>query len=177
MVKKGAVLNNVLHRKLPCGLGKMLGRSLDSEDRRRGEFGNGGPAAATRARTPAIVRLGLINKRLGELLWCTRKSSEACGGVGVNGRKVCTGGANGRTVELGWRCARAKEPLGRVFIDAGGRLGGPGVNHVPGARAAWAARRGDVRRSGGPMASGGWHAGEWETATWHRPSAHGRHAQ
>jgi hypothetical protein len=58
-VKKGAVLNNVLHRKLPCGLGKMLGRSLDSAGRRRGELGDGGPAA--------IVRLGLINKRLGEV--------------------------------------------------------------------------------------------------------------
>jgi hypothetical protein len=31
-VKKGAMLNNVLHQKLPCVLGKMLGRSLDSED-------------------------------------------------------------------------------------------------------------------------------------------------
>jgi hypothetical protein len=61
-VKKGAMLNNVLHRKLPCGLGKMLGRSLDSEDRQRGELGNGGPAAAAEARAPAIVRLGLINK-------------------------------------------------------------------------------------------------------------------
>jgi hypothetical protein len=66
-VKKGAVLNNVLHRKLPCGLGKMLGRSLDSEDRRRGELGNGGPAAAAEARALAIVRLGLIDKRLGKV--------------------------------------------------------------------------------------------------------------
>jgi hypothetical protein len=66
---------------------------------------------------------------------------------------------------------------GRVFIDAGGRLGGPGVDHVAGARAAWAARRGNVRLSGGPMASGGWHAGEWEAATWHRSSAHGHHTQ
>jgi hypothetical protein len=48
-VKKGAMLNNVLHRKLPCGLGKMLGRSLDSEDQRRGELGNGGLAATAEA--------------------------------------------------------------------------------------------------------------------------------
>jgi hypothetical protein len=61
-VKKRAVLNNVLHRKLPCGLGKMLGWSLDSEDRRRGELDNGGPTAAAEARAPAIVRLSLINK-------------------------------------------------------------------------------------------------------------------
>jgi hypothetical protein len=65
-------------------------------------------------------------------------------------------------------CAREDRP---------GAVIGLGVNHVAGARAAWAARRGDVRRSGGPMASGGWHACEWEAATWHRPSAHGRHAQ
>jgi hypothetical protein len=61
--------------------------------------------------------------------------------------------ANGRArcrmrvcVRSGW---------GWVFIDAGGRLGGFGVNHIAGARAAWAARHGDVRRSGGSMASGG----------------------
>jgi hypothetical protein len=62
VVKKRSVLNNVLHRKLPCGLGKMLGRSLVSKDRWRGELGNGGPAAAVEARAPMIVRLGLINK-------------------------------------------------------------------------------------------------------------------
>jgi hypothetical protein len=77
-----------------------------------------------------------------------------------------------------WRMrVHARSDRGWVFIDAGGRLGGLEVNHIAGARAAWAARRDDVRRSGGPMVSGGWHAGEWETATWHRPSAHGRHAQ
>jgi hypothetical protein len=66
-VEKGAMLNNVLHRKLPCGLGKMLGRSLGAEDRRRGELDNGGLAAAAGARAPAIMQLGLINKHLGEL--------------------------------------------------------------------------------------------------------------
>jgi hypothetical protein len=73
--------------------------------------------------------------------------------------------------------ARARRSgRGRVFIDAGGRLGGPEGNHVAGAHAAWATRRDDVRRTSGPMASGGWHAGEWTTAPWHRPSAHRRHA-
>jgi hypothetical protein len=62
------MLNNVLHLEPPSGLGKMLGRSPGAEDRRRGEFGGGGPAAAAGARAQAIVRLGLINKRLGELL-------------------------------------------------------------------------------------------------------------
>jgi hypothetical protein len=67
-VKTRAGLNHVLHVKLPCGLGKMLGRRLGSEDQRRGELGDGGSAAAAETRAPAIVRLGLINKRLGELL-------------------------------------------------------------------------------------------------------------
>jgi hypothetical protein len=62
------MLNNVLHRELPSGLGKMLGRSPGADDRRRGELGGGGPAAAAGARTLAIVRLGLINKQLGVLL-------------------------------------------------------------------------------------------------------------
>jgi hypothetical protein len=49
-VKIGAGLNNVLHWKLPCSLGKVLGGSLGLENRRRGELGNGGPAAAAEAR-------------------------------------------------------------------------------------------------------------------------------
>jgi hypothetical protein len=67
-VREGVMLNNVPPRELPCGLGKMLGRSTGEEDRRRGELDGGGPAAAAGARAPAVVRLGLINKRLGELL-------------------------------------------------------------------------------------------------------------
>jgi hypothetical protein len=61
------MLNNVLPRELPCGLGKTLGRSPGAEDRQRGKLVGGGPAAAAGARAPVIVRLGLINKRLGEL--------------------------------------------------------------------------------------------------------------
>jgi hypothetical protein len=67
-VRERAMLNNVLHRKPPCGLGTALGRSLGTEDRQRGELDGSGPAAAAGARAPAIVRLGLINKQLGELL-------------------------------------------------------------------------------------------------------------
>jgi hypothetical protein len=45
--------------------------------------------------------------------------------------------------------ARASEERpGRVFIGAGGQLGGGGVNHVTGTRAASAARHDDVRQSG-----------------------------
>jgi hypothetical protein len=72
--------------------------------------------------------------------------------------------------------ARGKRP-GRVYKGAGGRLRGRGVNHVAGARAAWAARRCDVRRGGRPMACGGWHAGKWELATWRRPNTRDRHPQ
>jgi hypothetical protein len=61
---KGALLNNVLHRVLPCGLGKTLGRSPAAEDRRRGELDGGGSAAAAGARAPVIVGLDLINKWL-----------------------------------------------------------------------------------------------------------------
>jgi hypothetical protein len=64
--KERTGLNHVLHGELPCDLGKMLSGWLGSEDRRRGEFG--GPAAAAGARAPAIVRLGLINKQLEEVL-------------------------------------------------------------------------------------------------------------
>jgi hypothetical protein len=58
-VRERTGLNHVLHGELPCGLEKMLGGRLGSEDRRRGEFGGGGPAAVAGARSPAIVRLGL----------------------------------------------------------------------------------------------------------------------
>jgi hypothetical protein len=65
--------------------------------------------------------------------------------------------------------ARGKRP-GRVYKGAGGRLRGRGVNHVAGARAAWAARRCDVRRGGsqwraavGSPASGNWPPGAVQT--------------
>jgi hypothetical protein len=91
MVWEKAMLNNVLPRELPCGLGKTLGRSPSAEDRWRGELGGGGPAVAAGARAPTIVGLSLINKRLGELLWCTRKGLGACRGEGVEWREVRTG--------------------------------------------------------------------------------------
>jgi hypothetical protein len=78
-VREGAGLNHVLHEELPCDLGKALGRSPGLENRRRGELDSGGPAVAVGTQAPAIVRLGLTNKRLGELLGCTRKSLGARG--------------------------------------------------------------------------------------------------
>jgi hypothetical protein len=100
--------------------------------------------------------------------------------VGVRastGGRFAPGDTNGGQRSSGGGVCGRRSDRGRVFIVAGGRLGGPGVNHVAGARAAWAARCGDLRRTSGPMVSGGWHAGEWNSATWHHPSAHVRHAQ
>jgi hypothetical protein len=114
-VKEGVMLNNVLRRELPCGLGKTLGRSPGAEDRRRGKLDGGGPATAAGARAPAIMRLGLINKRLGEPLWCIRKSWGACGGEGVDGREVRTGRRQWRTVGLGSGCACAQGAAGAGF--------------------------------------------------------------
>jgi hypothetical protein len=57
-VGEGAMLNNVLRRELPCGLGKALGRSPGAKDRRSGELGGGSPAAAAEARAPASRQLG-----------------------------------------------------------------------------------------------------------------------
>jgi hypothetical protein len=57
-VRGKAMLNNALPRELPCDLEKMLGRPLGAEDRRRGELGGGGPAAAAGARAPASRKLG-----------------------------------------------------------------------------------------------------------------------
>jgi hypothetical protein len=100
-------------------------------------------------------------------------------GEDVDGKEVRTGGTNGgrRGSVAGARARAREERPGVSFYSRWGRLRGCGVNHVAGAHAAWAARHGDVRRSGDPMARGGWHAGEWETATWRRPSAHKRHQQ
>jgi hypothetical protein len=110
--REEAMLNNALPRELPCGLGKTPGRSPGAEDRRRGELGGGDPAAATGTRAPAIVRLGLINKRLGELLGCTRKSLSARGSGGVDWREVHTGGANGGTTVARCGCACARGTVG-----------------------------------------------------------------
>jgi hypothetical protein len=72
-VREGPGLNHVLHGKLPCDPEKALGRSLSVEKRQRGELDGGGPATAAGTRVPARGWLGLINKQLGEVLWCTRK--------------------------------------------------------------------------------------------------------
>jgi hypothetical protein len=111
-VRENAMLNNVLPRELPCGLGKALGRSPGAEDRRRGELSGGGPAAAAGTRAPAIVRLGLINKRLRELLGCARKSLSAHGSGGVDWREVHTGGANGGTAVARDGCACTRGAIG-----------------------------------------------------------------
>jgi hypothetical protein len=114
-VREGAILNNVLHQEPPCGLAKALGRSPGAEDRRRGELDGGGPAAAAGARAPAIMRLDLINKRLGELLWCTRESLGAWVGEDVDGKGVRTGLRQCRTAGLGGGCACERGATGAGF--------------------------------------------------------------
>jgi hypothetical protein len=81
----GAGFNNVLHRKLPCGLWKVLGGSLGLEDRQRGELGNGGPAAAAGARAPASKQFGLVNTRVCKLGVCEERVW-TCSGCQGNGR-------------------------------------------------------------------------------------------
>jgi hypothetical protein len=110
-----AMLNDALPRELPCGLGKMPGRSPGAEDRRRGELGGRGPAAAAGTRAPVIVRLGLIDKWLGELLRCTRKSLSARGSGSVDWREVHTGGANGGTAVARGGCACARGTAGAAL--------------------------------------------------------------
>jgi hypothetical protein len=112
------MLNNALPRDLPCVLGKMLGMSPGAEDRRRGELGGGGPVAAAGARAPTIVGLGLINKQLGELLWCTRKGSGACGGEGVDWREVRTGRRQWRNGRAQGGCVCAQGAAGGGFLWA-----------------------------------------------------------
>jgi hypothetical protein len=155
-VTTGPRLNHVQHGKLPCGLGKMLGRCLGSEDRRRGELGGGSPAAAVVTRASAIVRLDLNNKWLGGLLWCTRKCSCACGGEGVDWRGVCTGGTNGGQRWLG-ASARAREELPRAGLYArgrsvGSRRGHEGSSHTRGEVAAWPATCAAPAANGAPQA-------------------------
>jgi hypothetical protein len=72
-VRERLRLNHMLHGELPCDPEKVLGRSPGLEKRRRSELDGGGPAAAAGTRVPAKVWLGLINKQLREVLWCTGK--------------------------------------------------------------------------------------------------------
>jgi hypothetical protein len=114
-VREKVMLNNALPWELPCGPGKALGRSPGVEDRRRGELGGGGPAAAAGTRAPVIVRLGLINKRLGELLGCTRKSLSTRGSGGIDWREVHTDGANAGTAVVRNGCACVRGAIGAVL--------------------------------------------------------------
>jgi hypothetical protein len=111
-VREGAGLNHVLHEELPCDLGKVLGRSSGLENRRRGELDGGGLAAAAGTRAPAIVWLGLINKRLWEVPGCTRKSLSTRGSGSVDWREMYTGGANGGTTVARGGCACARGTTG-----------------------------------------------------------------
>jgi hypothetical protein len=91
---------------------KALSGCLGSENRRRGELDGGGPAEAAGTRVPAIVRLGLLNKRLGEVLWFTTESLGAWVSEDGDWKGVHTGQHQWRTAELGGECACAREATG-----------------------------------------------------------------
>jgi hypothetical protein len=112
-VREGAGLNHVLHRELPCDPGKALGRSPGLEKRRRGELDGGGPAAAAGTRVPANVWLSLIDKRLGEILWCTERSLGAWVREDGDRKRV-------HTERRQWRAAAR----GKVRVRAGSDRGG-----------------------------------------------------
>jgi hypothetical protein len=122
-VREGTGLNHVLHGELPCDPRKALDRSPDLEKGRRGELDGGGPAAVAGTRVPVNVWLGLINKRLGEVLWCTRKSLGAWVREDGDQKRV-------HTERRQWRAAaarveaRAREGRpGLAYKRVGGRLG------------------------------------------------------
>jgi hypothetical protein len=66
-------LGNVLHTGLLGALGKVLDGSPGLENRRRGELGDGDPAAAAGARAPASRRLGQDNPCACRLYWRVEK--------------------------------------------------------------------------------------------------------
>jgi hypothetical protein len=79
------------------------------EKRRRGELDGGGPAAVVGTRVPANVWLGLINQRLGEVLWCTKKGLSAWVREDGDRKRV-------HTERRQWRTAAAR---GEVRVRAG----------------------------------------------------------
>jgi hypothetical protein len=84
------------------------------EKRRRGELDGGGPAATAGTRVPANVWLGLINQRLGEVLWCTKKGLSAWVRDDGDRKRV-------HTERRQWRTAAAR---GEVRVRAGSDRGG-----------------------------------------------------
>jgi hypothetical protein len=122
-VREGAGVNHVLHGELPCDPGKALDRSPGLEKRRRGELDGGSPTAAAGTRVPANAWLGWINKRFGEVFWCTRKSLGAWVREDGDRNRV-------HTEQRQWRAAaarveaRAREGRpGLAYKHGGGRLG------------------------------------------------------
>jgi hypothetical protein len=98
--------------------------------------------------------LGLINKRLEELLGCTRKSLGARGGEGVDWRKVRTCSANGGM--------RVRARSGRNWLISAGEVGWGrwGHTYATCTRREAEGMAGYVRRSGGQWrATGGAPAG------------------
>jgi hypothetical protein len=150
----------------------MLGRRLGSENRQRGELGGGGLAEAEGTRAPAIVRLGLINKRLGGAFLVHKEGLKSLRG---RGRRL-EGGSH-RAAPMAERRGsglvrvRSRSGRGRVFMGAGGRLGSREVTMTTRARlerSRYGRRRAPLWR---PMARHGQCAGRWIYKTWRGPLA------
>jgi hypothetical protein len=91
-------------------LAEVLGGSLGSEDRRRGELGNGGPAAATGARAPASRQFGLANTRVCKLGVCGEMVWTCSGGQGNGQGDELTEAASMADGGVRWRgaCTRGR---------------------------------------------------------------------
>jgi hypothetical protein len=66
-------LSNVQHTGLLGVLRKVLGESTGTEDRRKGELGNGDPALVAEARATARRRLGQGNPCTCRIYWRVEK--------------------------------------------------------------------------------------------------------
>jgi hypothetical protein len=126
------------------------------EKRRRGELDGGGPAAAAGTRVPAKVWLGLINKQLGEVLWCTGKGEALRCVRKATGRWFPPSGGNGRQRRLGWKRACARGRPGLAYKRAGRSVGVGRDVPVPLARVgrprAWPATCAAPAANGAPRA-------------------------
>jgi hypothetical protein len=99
--REQAGTGNVLHTGLLGTLGEVLDGPPGLENRRKGEFGEGCPAATVGARAPASRRLGQVDPCASRLFWCKGKGKAHSNDV-VNTR------SGKLTVWHPWRTAAAR---------------------------------------------------------------------
>jgi hypothetical protein len=182
--REQAGMGNVLHTGLLGTLGEVLDGPLGLENRRRGEFGEGCPAATAGARAPASRRLGQVDPCACMLYWFVGKDQAHSKGV-VNTR------SGKLTMWHPWRTAAAR---GRARKD-GAALLYPGVrrwvcylrvkvtksrygpwHERSTARCGWR-RRAACTPARGWLGGAAWVrqlCGLWVRGTWHHGSGPGR---